>query len=173
LRYLAIILTSALALGSLASTAARADDVQSKIQAAYDAQCKAFIAKDGDGFAKTFDPKYQSTDLDGKHEALADIVNEVTASTPGIAITACAFTIRKLTVSGTTATVLATATASGTLTQNGGASAPLTQIQETTDTWNVAGTPMEMTSLETGLRATVSGKVVQEKGTLATPPGGR
>ena len=31
---------------------------------------------------------------------------------------------------------------------------------------------METTSVETGLRATVGGKVVQQKGTLSTPPGG-
>ena len=173
MRHFVIILAAALALGSLASAGARADDVQSAIQAAYDAQCKAFLAKDADAFQKTFDPKYQSTDLDGKHETLADIVNEVTASTPGITIATCTFNIRSMTVSGTTATVLATASATGTLTQNGGVSAPLSQIQETTDTWNVAGAPMETASVETGLRASVGGKVVQEKGALATPPGGR
>ena len=173
MRHFVIILAAGLALGPLASTGARADDVRSKIQAAYDAQCKAFIAKDGDAFQKSFDPKYIATDLDGKQQALADIVNEVTASSPGVTITTCAFTIRNVTVSGTTATVLATATATGTVTQNGGASSPLTQIQETTDTWNVAGAPLETTSLETGLRATVGGKVVQEKGTLSTPPAER
>jgi hypothetical protein len=173
LRNLVVFLAAALAFGSFAFTSARADDTQSKIQAAYDAQCKAFLAKDGDAFAKTFDPKYAATDLDGKQQTLADTVNDVTASSPGITIATCTFTIRKLTVNGTTATVLATATAAGTVMQNGGASAPLSQIQETTDTWNVAGAPMETSSVETGLRATVDGKVVQEKGTLATPPGGR
>jgi hypothetical protein len=174
LRNLVIVLAVALAFGSFASSAACADDTQSKIQAAYDAQCKAFIAKDGDAFQKTFDPKYTATDLDGKQQALADIVNEVTASTPGIAISTCTFTIRKVTVKGATATVLATATAAGTMTQNGGASAQVSQVQETTDTWNVAGAPLETSSVETGLRATVGGKVVQEKGTFATPtPSGR
>jgi hypothetical protein len=173
LRHFVIILAAALALGSLPALVRADDDVRSKIQAAYDAQCKAFIAKDGDAFAKTFDPKYQSTDLDGKHEALADIVSEVTASTPGITISSCEFKIRSLTVSGATATVLVTAIATGTLTQNGGVSAPLSQIQETTDTWNVAGAPMQLSAVETGLRATVGGKVVQEKGALASPPGGR
>jgi hypothetical protein len=173
LRSLVIILAVALALGSLVPTAARADDVQSKLQAAYDAQCKAFIAKDGDLFQKTFDPKYSATDLEGKHETLADIVDEVTAPTPGITVATCAFTIRKLTVSGTTATALVTATATGTVSQNGGASQPLIQIQETTDTWNVAGAPMETSSLETGVRVTVGGKIIQEKGTLSTSPSGR
>jgi hypothetical protein len=173
LRNFVIIFAAAAALGSFIFTAARADDVRSKIQAAYDAQCKAFIAKDGDAFQKTFDPKYVATDLDGKQQALADIVNEVTASSPGVTIATCAFTIRNVTVNGATATVLATATAAGTLLQNGGASAPVSQIQETTDTWNVAGAPMETSSVETGLRATEDGKVVQEKGTLSTPPVGR
>jgi hypothetical protein len=173
LRSFVIILAAAAALGSLVFTAARADDVQSKLQAAYDTQCKAFIAKDADAFKKTFDPAYSSTDLDGKHETLADIVDEVTAPTPGITVTTCAFTIRKVTVNGTTATALVTATATGTVSQNGGAAQPLIQIQETTDTWNVAGIPLETTSVETGLRATVGGKVVQQKGTLSTPPGGR
>jgi hypothetical protein len=173
LRSFVIILAAAAALGSLVFTAARADDVQSKLQAAYDTQCKAFIAKDADAFKKTFDPAYSSTDLDGKHETLADIVDEVTAPTPGITVTTCAFTIRKVTVNGTTATALVTATATGTVSQNGGAAQPLIQIQETTDTWNVAGIPLETTSVETGLRATVGGKVVQQKGTLSTPPGAR
>jgi dihydrodipicolinate reductase len=173
LRNFVIIFAAAVALGSLIFTAARADDVQSKLQAAYDTQCKAFIAKDADAFKKTFDPKYSSTDLDGKHETLADIVDEVTAPTPGITVATCAFTIRKVTVNGTTATALVTATATGTVSQNGGASQPLVQVQETTDTWNVAGTPMETTSVETGIRASVGGKVVQEKGAMSTPPGGR
>jgi hypothetical protein len=168
-----VIILAALALGSFVFTAARADDVQSKLQSAYDAQCKAFIAKDPDAFKKTFDPKYSSTDLDGKHETLADIVDEITAPTPGIVVATCTFTIRKVTVTGATATALVTATATGTVSQNGGASQPLNQIQETTDTWNVAGAPMETSSVETGVRATVGGKVVQEKGTLSTAPGGR
>ncbi len=145
-----VIILAALALGSFVFTAARADDVQSKLQSAYDAQCKAFIAKDPDAFQKTFDPKYSSTDLDGKHETLADIVDEVTAPTPGIVVATCAFTIRRVTVTGATATALVTATATGTVSQNGGASQPLNQIQETTDTWNVAGAPMETSSVETG-----------------------
>jgi hypothetical protein len=173
LRHFVIILAAVLALDAFASTASRADDVQSKLQAAYDSQCKAFITKDADAFQKTFDLKYVATDLDGKQETLADILQEVTAPTPGITIATCAFTIRKVTVSGTTATVLVTATATGTVSQNGGAAQPLTQIQDTTDTWNVSATPVELTSLETGVRATAGGKVVQEKGTLSTPPGGR
>lgn len=173
MRHFVIILAAALALGSFAPSAVRADDVQSKLQAAYDSQCKAFLAKDADTFQKTFDPKYASTDLDGKHETLADILQEVTAPTPGITIATCVFTIRKVTVNGTTATVLVTATATGTVEQNTAAAQPLTQIQDTTDTWNIAAAPMELTSVETGVRATVSGQVVQEKGTLATPPGGR
>lgn len=170
MRYFVIILSAVFALAPVAARAG--DDVRAKIQTAYDAQCKAFIAKDADAFQKTFDSKYQSTDLDGKHETLTDVVNQVTASTPGITIATCTFKIRSMTVTGTTATVLATATASGTLMQNGGASSPVSQIQETTDTWNVAGAPIQMSSVETGLRATVGTEVVQQKGTLATPPGG-
>jgi hypothetical protein len=173
LRYFVFILATTLVLGSLAATAARADDVQAKLQAAYDSQCKGFIAKDATAFQKTFDPKYESTDLDGKHETLADILDEITAPTPGITIATCAFTIRKVTVSGTTATVLVTATATGTIAQDGTPAQPLVQVQDTTDTWNVAAAPVELTSVETGVRATAGGKVVQEKGTLSTPPGGR
>jgi hypothetical protein len=159
---------ASLSLGAFATTLAVADDASAQLKSAYEAQCKAFVATDAKSFAKTFDPSYISTDLDGKQQTLTEVVADAMAPQAGVTITACSVAIRKLTPAAGSATVLATLTAGGTLTRDGSA-LPFTQEQESTDTWTLAATPLETTSVETGSRTTIGGKVVEEKGKMTTP----
>jgi hypothetical protein len=168
LKNLVFILGAALVLSVTAASVARADDVRAQIQAQYDGQCKAFLAKDATGFQKAFDPKYTSTDTDGKQQTLAEVVADATTPQAGVDVTTCAIIIRKLTTGSGTATVLATLTAAGTFAQ-GASTSPFVQVQESTDAWSLSGSPLETASIETGHRLTIGGKVVEEKGTMTTP----
>jgi hypothetical protein len=165
------LMSSAIALAFVLWLAAAtpAADLKAQLQSAYDGQCKAGIAKDAAAFQAFFDAKYIATDLDGKQQDLGAIVTGVTSPQPGVAFAACSFVIRSVTANGGTATALVTQTVEGTFAQGTGAPQPFTQIQDSTDTWNVSGTPVEQTSQETGHRLTIAGKVVEEKGVLTAP----
>jgi hypothetical protein len=173
MRRFAIILTGALALGSLASAAGFADDVQSQIQTAYAGECSTAIAKDSAGFSKFFDPKFTGTNVDGQQQTLAQTVSQVAAPPAGLTIATCAFTITNYAAANGVATILASQTATGTYAPAGGTPVPFTLLQESTDTWSIAGPPLQTSSVETGTRLTMGGKVVQEKGKLTTPPSRR
>lgn len=167
MKHAALFLAASLAFGALAATA-RADDAQAQIQAAYDAQCKAALARDAAAFQKTFDPKFVATDFEGKKQALAEVVAGVITVQPGITFSTCSFAIRKLVPGkdGTTAEV--TQTVTGTFAQSGSPQ-PFTQIDESTDVWSPGASPLQLSSAETGRKLTIGGKVVDEKGTLASP----
>ena len=167
----AFILAAALVAGALTSAAAVADDVQARLQSAYDGQCKAAIAKDASGFQSFFDPSYAAIGLDGQRQDRATVVAEVTTPQEGLTFATCSFTIRNVSVAGAVATATVLQTVTGTLAQGGGPAQPFTQVQESTDTWNVSGAPQQVTSTETGHRLTSGGKVVEEKGTMTAPPG--
>jgi hypothetical protein len=156
-------------LAALVSAPAPTDDVRVQVQAAYDAQCKAFLAADATAFAKTFDSTYIATALDGKQQRREEVVADAVAPQPGVTVSSCTVAIRSLTVKGDTATVMVTLTAGGTIAHDG-TSSPFSEEAESTDTWNLGATPLETTSLQTGTRTTAAGKVVDEKGTMSTPP---
>jgi hypothetical protein len=169
LKNLTLVLAAAVTFSTLACPAVRAADMQSQLQAAYDGQCKSAVAKDAATFQTFFDPKFVGTDLDGKQVPLSVVVTEVTTPPAGLTVANCAFVIHKVSVANGVATALVTQTVTGTIVQGTGAPSPFVQFEESTDTWNVSGSPAQLTSLETGQRVTVDGKVVIDKGTVTAP----
>jgi hypothetical protein len=156
-------------LGSSCMAAASADDVKTQIQAAYDAQCKAALAKDGAGFQTSFSPTFIATEVGGKQRALPEILALVQAPPIGWSLAECSVTIRGMTVDNGTATARVTRTIRGTFTQ-GILIQPFAQIQDSSDTWSLAGAPLETASSATAVRAMLGNKVVDQRGTLSASP---
>ena len=169
LRTFSFIVAAALGLASSCFATGAADDVRTQIQGAYDAQCKAAIAKDGAAFQSKFSPNFVATEAGGKQRALPEIVALVTAPPPGWSLAECSVSIRGMTVDNGTAIVRATRTIRGTFAQ-GVLIQPFAQIQDSSDTWNLAGAPVQTASAATAVRATLGVKVVVERGTLSAPP---
>lgn len=163
------LVTAIVALATLMGTTAVADDAQSQLQAAYDGQCKAGLARDATAFGKFFAPTYVDTDIDGSQQDLTQTIAGVVTPQVGVTFSTCSFTIRKVTTDGAKATALVTQHVTGTFAQGGGEAQPFTQVQDSTDAWNIAGAPVELSSTETGHRLTIAGKVVEEKGTMSQP----
>jgi len=162
-------LAAMLALASMGSAAGVAQDAKSQLAAAYAGQCKAGLARDAAAFAKSFDPKFVDTDIDGGQQDLQQTVAAVVNPQTGVTFLTCAFTIRKVTPQGGKAIASVTQKVTGTFAQNGGPAQPFVQVQDSNDTWNLSGAPVEVSSTETGHRLTIAGKVVEEKGTMSQP----
>jgi hypothetical protein len=166
LKNIILTLAAVVALGAGTCAASLADDTQPQLAAAYDGQCKAAVAKDGAAFQKFFDPKFTGTDMDGKQTTIADVIPQIVSPPAGIVITGCSFAIHNVSVASGVATATVTQTGTGTV---GSPPKPLVIISESTDTWNVSGSPLQLTSTETGQRVTVDGKVVVDKGSVTAP----
>jgi hypothetical protein len=148
---------------------ALAADTRSQVQAVYDAQCKAALAKDGEALQRTFSPDFVATDADGRWQTLSQIVALIKAPPAGWRVTACSFAIRNVAVENGMATVSVTRTVAGMIAQ-GIVSQPFAQIQDSTDIWDLKATPLETASTATAVRATLGDKVVDQRGTLSGSP---
>jgi hypothetical protein len=159
-----------MALGSFNAVAGLAADSRSQLQAAYDAQCSSAISKDVVAFQKFFSPSFVATDAAGRQQTLAQIVAIIQSPPQGFIVGSCSFAIRSISIENGSATVLVTRTISGAVVQ-GVITEPFTQVQNSSDTWALSGSPVETTSTATGVRTTYGGKIVDQRGTLpATPP---
>jgi ketosteroid isomerase-like protein len=156
-----------LAAAALSGTGIAADR-QSQIQAAYDHQCDAAIAKDASGFASTFSPDFVAIDLDRNQRTLTETVAAIQTPPQSMIFETCKFVIRGIQIDGAIATVLVTQTVSGTLV-NDAAVKPFVHVQDSTDIWKFSGRPLEAASKGTGERLIIDGNVVQDRGILASP----
>jgi hypothetical protein len=154
--------------GAALTAGAGAADQQSQIQAAYDRQCKAAIAKDGSAFAGTLGPDFVAIDLDRDQQKAEDVLDAIATPPQNTILERCYYVIRDFQSDGTTATVLETQTATGTLVDEG-AVKPFVRVEDSTDVWNVSGRPLEIGTQMSGKRLTVDGLVVQDRGILASP----
>ena len=141
MRNYALPLAAMLSLACLASTAVLAADTKTELQAAYDGQCKAGLAKDATAFTKFFDERFVNTDIDGSQEGLDQTVAGVVTPQAGVTFLTCAFTIRKVSQQGIKVTALVTQRVTGTFAQGGGSPQPFVQVQDSTDVWNFSGCP--------------------------------
>jgi hypothetical protein len=153
---------------ALSAGAGSAADQQSQIQAAYDRQCKAAIGKDGSAFAGTLGPDFVFIDLDRNQQKAGDVVDAISTPPQGTIFERCNFVIREFQSDGATATVLETQTSTGTMTSEG-ASKPFVRVEDKTDVWKISGRPLEIASQITGLRLTLDGLVIEDRGILASP----
>jgi hypothetical protein len=170
LKNIVLIAAATVWLGSLIAAASVADDARTQIQATYDNECKAAIAKDGSAFQKMFDPAFSAMDYDNKKESLADMVSSIASPPAGLTISTCTFAIRKVTLDkkgGAVADV--TQTVTGTVAQGKGPAQPFTQIEDSTDAWSLSNPAIQLSANETARRVTIGGQVIIQKGTLATP----
>jgi hypothetical protein len=163
---------AALALAGLAAAscagAGVAADRQSQIQAAYDRECKSAIARDGSGFASALSPDFIAVDLDRDQEKAADVVAAIVTPPQSTIVQTCKYVIRGLQTDGAITTVFETQTSTGSL-LNDAVMKPFVRVQDSTDVWKFSGRPLEITSQWTGVRLTVDGEVVQDRGILASP----
>jgi ketosteroid isomerase-like protein len=157
-----------LAAAALSAGTGVAADQQSQIQAAYDHQCDAAIAKDASGFASTFSPDFVAIDLDRNQRTLTETVAAVETPPQSMIFEACKFVIRGIQIDGSIATVLVTQTVSGTLVSDA-AVKPFVRVEDSTDVWKFSARPLEVASKGTGERLIVDGNVVQDRGILASP----
>lgn len=169
MRTFSFVVATVLGLASSCLATGSADDVRTQIQAAYDAQCKAAIARDVAAFQSGFSPSFVATEVGGKQRALPEILALVTTPPSGWGLAECFVAIRGMTVDNGVATVRVTRTIRGTFAQ-GVLIQPFAQIQDSSDTWSLAGAPVETASSATAVRATLGGKVVDQRGTLSAPP---
>ncbi len=145
-----------------------AADRQSQIQAAYDRECASAIAKNGSGFASALSPDFIAIDIDRNQEKAADVVAAIVTPPQSTIVETCKYVIRGFQIDGAIATVLETQTSTGTLV-NDAAVKPFVRVQDSTDVWRLSGRPLEIASQWTGVRLTVDGVVVQDRGILASP----
>jgi hypothetical protein len=170
------VVTSVLAIAAFSPAAATTDDVRKHIQAAYDGECSAALAKNADAFEAFFSPSFVARGLNGVTETLAQVTSGIGEPPAGVAFSTCAFSIRSITIESERITVSVTQTISGAAIREGSAT-PFSQTEESTDTWTLSSTPVETSSTLTGARATLGNKHV-EQGTFAptpapSPPRGR
>jgi hypothetical protein len=167
MRFAALALAG-LTVAVLSAGAGVAADRQSQIQAAYDHECKSAIAKDGSGFASALSPGFIAVDLDRNQEKASDVVAAVVTPPQSTIVQTCRYVIRGFQIDGAIATVLETQTSTGTL-LNDAVMKPFVRVQDSTDVWKFSARPLEIASQWTGVRLTVDGDVVQDRGILASP----
>jgi len=168
LRTVTFVVAAIVALGASCFATGSAEDVKAQIQAAYDGQCKAAIAGDGAAFQTSFSPSFVATEVDGKQRSLSQALALVATPPAGWRLAECSFSIRGLTIDNQSATVRVTRRIRGTFTQ-GILTEPFTQVQDSNDTWTLAGAPQQMASMATAVRSTLGNNVVQ-RGTLSGSP---
>jgi hypothetical protein len=167
MRFAALALAG-LALAASSSGSGFAADRQSQIQAAYDHECASAIARDGSGFASALSPDFIAIDLDRNQEQAGDVVAAIVTPPQSTIVQRCRVLIRGFQIDGSIATVLETQIATGTLVSDA-AVKPFVRVQDSTDVWKFSGRPLEIASHWTGVRLTVDGNVVQDRGILASP----
>jgi hypothetical protein len=163
-RFTFVLLLFAASLGAVAAAA----DKQAQVQAAYDHQCKTVVAKDIRGFESTLSPSFVAIDLDNNSLTVDQVADAVESPPLGMLFDQCAVLIRGFSIDGNLATVAETQTSAGTL-YDQGTSKPFVHVEDSIDTWNVSGTPRELTSKGTGERLTVDGVAMLDRGILASP----
>jgi hypothetical protein len=166
LRNVTFVVAAIVALAASCFARTSAEDVKAQIQAAYDGQCTAAIARDGAAFQTSFGPNFVATEADGKQQSLAQALALVGAPPAGWRLAECSFSIRGLTIDSQSATVRVTRRIRGTFTQ-GILTEPFTQVQDSNDTWSLAGAPLQTASVATAVLSTLGNKVVDQRGTLS------
>jgi hypothetical protein len=157
-----------LAAVALTAGAGMAADPQSQIQGAYDRQCNAVRSKDGGAFEATLSPDFVAVDLDRNQQTRDDVAGAIVVPPQSMIVETCTFLIRQIQTGDATSTVAETQTMSGTLVSDA-AVKPFVRVEDSYDVWKITGRPLQLSSKETGVRLTVDGNVVQDRGILASP----
>ncbi|MHB8462254.1 MAG: nuclear transport factor 2 family protein [Vulcanimicrobiaceae bacterium] len=139
---------------------ARADATQDGIQAAYDAQCKAFIASDEVGVEKYLAPTYVEVDQKGVQTDRADAVKLIKSALDQFSATGCSAKIESISVAGSLATVAVTQTFDGTAPAM--STAPAKIVAKSTDVWakQADGSWLSVKSTEVSQHIFVNGQDV-------------
>jgi hypothetical protein len=164
----AVVALAGLAVTASSAGSGMAADQQSQVQAAYNHECDSAIAKDGVGFASALSPDFIAIDIDRNPEKAGDVVAAIVTPPQSTIVETCKYLIRGFQVDGAIATVFVTQTSTGTLVDDA-AVKPFVRVQDSTDLWKLSGRPREVASQWTGVRLTVDGNVVQDRGILASP----
>ena len=120
------------------------------------------------GSPSALSPDFIAVDLDRDQEKAADVVAAIVTPPQSTIVQTCKYVIRGLQTDGAITTVLETQTSTGSL-LNDAVMKPFVRVQDSTDVWKFSGRPLEIASQWTGVRLTVDGDVVQDRGILASP----
>ncbi len=138
----------------------RADAIQDGIQAAYDAQCKAFVAGDASGVEKYLAPTYVEVDQKGVQTDRADAVKSIKAALDQFTATDCAVKITQIAESGSSVSVSVTQTVNGTAPAM--STAPAKIVAKSNDVWakQADGSWLSVKSTEVSQHVFVNGQEV-------------
>lgn len=138
----------------------RADTIQDGIQAAYDAQCKAFVAGDASGVVKYMAPTYVEVDQKGVQTDRADAIKGIKSAIDQFTATDCAVKITQISESGSSVSVSVTQTVNGTAPSM--STAPAKIVAQSNDVWvkQADGSWLSVKSTEVSQHIFVNGQEV-------------
>lgn len=163
MKQLSLAFAAVLLVGSAVSSGAyaAADETQTAIQAAYDAQCAQLKSGDIDGVVKTYADGYTETDPSGKKSTRDEAVSMMKTGLSQAKITSCSAKISAVKKDGDNVVVSVEETAEGTLNAN---DATLKNVSVQKDTWKKSGDSWQMiSSVVSEISLWMNGNIIQHE----------